>query len=205
MCDAVSISNQMMQQNLIQQNIQHNIDMQNLFQQQNDWFNQQCMNNNRCIKPRIPVIAKLGDSIKAKFANKNNLQKDTVEFSSKPNKVIPGINAPGIHRDENGKIDGIIAGRTEDGNFITVNYGDERTGGRTPDGKMWDGIKVNPRPKKFIPGINAPGIHRDENGKIDGIIGGMTEDGNFITVSPADERTGGRTPDGKMWDGVKVA
>jgi hypothetical protein len=143
MCDPVSISNQMMQQNIIQQNIQHNIDMQNLlFQQQHDLFNQQCTNNNRCIRPRVPVIAKLGDAIKAKFTNKNNLQKDTVEFNSKPDKSIPGINAPGIHRGEDGKIDGIIGGMTEDGNFITVNYGDERTGGRTPDGKMWDGVKI---------------------------------------------------------------
>ena len=202
MCDPVSISNQMTQQMINQQMFQQQMDdhMRVVMQNQNDFFNQQFMNN-RVKRPKIPVIMKLGDSIKNAFSKKNNIQEDTVELSSK--KVIPGINAPGIHRGEDGKIDGIIGGRTETGDFITVSPADERIGGRTADGTMWDGIRV--KPKKVIPGINAPGIHRGKDGKIDGIIGGRTETGDFITVSPADNRIGGRTPDGTMWDGVKVS
>ena len=203
MCDPMSMHNQFVQQNINNQIMQ---DQFRFIQEQNDFTNQQLLNNviQRTNRPvSLTPVIKLADSLKAKFAKKYHPEKDTVEFNNTKKEVkIPGINAPGIHRDENGVIDGIIGGMTEDGNFIHVSPADDRIGGRTADGKMWDGVKVQ-KPEPKIPGINAPGIHRGENGVIDGIIGGMTEDGKFIHVSPADDRIGGMTNDGKLWDGKK--
>lgn len=206
MCDPVSISNQIVQQTNDQLMIQNHIDTHNRFvQQQQDIVNQQMFNRLLNRKPRVNPIAVISDRAKAAFAKKVNPEKDTVDFNNAPKeKRIPGINCPGIHRGPDGKIDGMIGGRTDDGGFIFVDPVDPSIGGMKPDGTLWDGVRVGPFPGKKIPGINAPGIHRDPDGKIDGIIGGRTEDGNMIFVDYADKRIGGMKPDGTKWDGVKL-
>ena len=89
------------------------------------------LNNINPKTKRFTPVIKLADSAKAAFSKKVNPNKDTVEFNSNSKKTIPGINAPGIHRNENGMIDGIIGGRTENGDFIHVDYADNRIGGKT--------------------------------------------------------------------------
>ncbi|MCR5265000.1 MAG: hypothetical protein K6E29_00220 [Cyanobacteria bacterium RUI128] len=207
MCDPVSLSNQMVQQTNNQLMIQNHIDTHNRFvQQQQDLVNQQLLLNNVIRpKPRINPLALISDNVKTAFVKKVNPEKDTVDFSNAPKeKRIPGINCPGIHRGPDGVIDGMIGGRTDDGGFIFVDLVDPHIGGMKPDGTLWDGVRVGPKPGKRIPGINCPGIHRDPDGKIDGIIGGRTDDGGFIFADPVDPRTGGMKPDGTLWDGVKL-
>lgn len=201
MCDPVSIHNDIVNQNNHQQFIQQNLDWQNQLIQQQQLINMS--NNSQKFRPIKFSPLKLSDSIKSAFGKKVNPEKDTVALTMKKEEKIPGINAPGIHRDSDGKIDGIIPGITDNGDFVHVSPADDRIGGRTPDGMMWDGRKVK-GPKNPIPGINVPGIHRGSDGKVDGIIPGITPDGDFVHVSPADNRIGGRTPDGKMWDGVRI-
>ena len=198
MCDPVAIHNDIVNMNNHQQFMQQSFDLQNQLMIQQQLLNA----NNNTSRPL--GLVRLSDRFKKVFGEKVNPTKDTFALAKKEEKEIPGINAPGIHRDENGVVDGAIGGITSNGDFIHVSPADDRIGGRTPDGIMWDGIKTKPV-KKPIPGINVPGIHRGPDGKIDGIIGGRTPSGDFIHVSPADDRIGGRTPDGKMWDGIRIA